>query len=66
MTDEDLDAWLVWTANLQDALFDELDRMRTGETNATKANAIALEAIQTLRRIKNLRLSGRAITMEKK
>lgn len=29
------------SAGLRDALFDELDRMRTGRTNATNANAIA-------------------------
>jgi hypothetical protein len=29
------------SAGLRDALFDELDRMRTGKTNATNANAIA-------------------------
>lgn len=29
------------SAGLRDALFDELDRMRTGGTNATNANAIA-------------------------
>lgn len=29
------------SAGLRDALFDELDRMRTGKTNATNANAVA-------------------------
>lgn len=29
------------TAGLRDALFDEIDRMRNGETNATNANAIS-------------------------
>jgi hypothetical protein len=53
MTDKELDAWLVWTASLQNTLFDELDRMRVGETNATKANAIARKAIQMLRQIKS-------------
>lgn len=34
------------SAGLRDALFDELDRMRNGETNATNANAIARLADQ--------------------
>lgn len=29
------------SAGLRDALFDELDRLRSGETNATNANATA-------------------------
>jgi hypothetical protein len=29
------------SAGLRDALFDELDRMRCGKTNATNANAVA-------------------------
>lgn len=29
------------SAGLRDALFDELDRLRNGETNAARANAVA-------------------------
>jgi hypothetical protein len=34
------------SAGLRDALFDELDRMRKGETNASNANAVARLADQ--------------------
>lgn len=34
------------SAGLRDALFDELDRMRKGDTNATNANAVARLADQ--------------------
>lgn len=36
------------SAGLRDALFDELDRMRSGETNATNANAVARLADQVV------------------
>ena len=34
------------TAGLRDALFDELDRLRNGDTDATSANAVARLADQ--------------------
>lgn len=36
------------SAGLRDALFDELDRLRNGETNATNANAVARLADQVV------------------
>jgi hypothetical protein len=36
------------SAGLRDALFDELDRLRNGETNATNANAVARLADQVI------------------
>ena len=36
------------SAGLRDALFDELDRLRNGDTNATNANAVARLADQVV------------------
>lgn len=36
------------SAGLRDALFDELDRLRNGDTNATNANAVARLADQVI------------------
>lgn len=36
------------SAGLRDALFDELDRLRNGKTNATNANAVARLADQVV------------------
>lgn len=40
------------SAGLRDALFDELDRMRSGETSAANANAVARLADQVVNTVR--------------
>lgn len=49
MTEDEIDQKILKLRALRDALFDELDRMRTGKTNATDAKRLA-NAKGTLKR----------------